>query len=148
MRMSLLSPTVMHRVPSFVVLWAALLAGLAGAAPAGAGTVGVHLASIHVPQREFNNTNPGLYYRSDDGWTVGTYRNSTRRTSAYAGYTWEWGRLALTAGGMTGYARQVQPMLVPSVTVFTLHGATARVAFVPRVEKRIGSHVFHLMVEF
>jgi len=29
-----------------------------------------------------------------------------------------------------------------------VQGVTARIAFIPRVEKRIGSHVIHLMLEF
>ncbi|HEX6707896.1 MAG TPA: hypothetical protein VF169_24340 [Albitalea sp.] len=110
--------------------------------------MGVHLASVHLPQRGFNNTNPGLYYRTDAGWTAGAYRNSLRRTSAYAGLTWDWGRLSLTGGAVSGYSEEVQPLLVPSLRLVTIQGVTARVAFIPRVEKRIESHVLHLTVEF
>ncbi|KNZ33325.1 MAG: hypothetical protein AD742_06980 [Methylibium sp. NZG] len=112
-----------------------------------ADTVGLHLASVHVPQRQFNNVNPGLYYRSDAGWTVGGYRNSLRRTSVYGGYTLEYGPLALTAGAVTGYQDAVQAMLVPSLRLFTHEGVSARLAYIPRVEKRISSNVWHLMVE-
>jgi hypothetical protein len=132
----------------FLLLPCLLAAGGLTATPARAGTLGLHLASAHLPQRHFNNTNPGLYYRSDEGWTAGAYRNSLRRTSAYAGYTWGWGRLAVTGGAVTGYADNVQPLLVPSVVLLSVQGVSARVAFIPRVEKRIGSHVLHLMVEF
>jgi hypothetical protein len=128
-------------------LIASLLAAGVFAPPAAAGTVGVHLGSIHFPQRDFNNSNPGLYYRSDGGWTVGAYRNSLRRTSAYAGHTWQWDRLALTAGGVTGYADRVQPLLVPSYAFLRTQAFSLRVAFIPRVEKRIESHVLHLMLE-
>lgn len=110
-------------------------------------TVGLHLASAHVPQRQFNNTNPGVYYRSDAGWTAGGYRNSLRRTSVYAGYTWEYRALALTAGAVTGYQDTLQPMLVPSLRLFTHGGFSARLAYIPRVEKRIESNVWHLMIE-
>jgi hypothetical protein len=112
-----------------------------------ADTVGLHLASVHVPQRHFNNTNPGLYYRNDAGWTAGGYRNSLRRTSAYAGYTWEYGVLGLTAGAVTGYQHTVQALVVPSLRLFTHDGFSARLAYIPRVEKRIESNVWHLMVE-
>jgi hypothetical protein len=132
------------------LLTAAALAAAALFAPqhAVAGTFGVHLGSVHFPQRDFNNANPGLYYRSDFGWTTGAYRNSLRRSSAYAGLTWQWDRLALTAGGVTGYADGVQPLLVPSFSFLRTERFSLRVAFIPRVEKRIESHVLHLMAEF
>ena len=38
--------------------------------------------------------------------------------------------------------------LVPSVVLLSVQGVSARLAFIPRVEKRIESHVLHLMVEF
>ena len=50
--------------------------------------------------------------------------------------------------GQPGYAEKVQPLLVPSMKVATLGGVSARVAFIPRVEKRIESHVLHLSLEF
>ena len=137
-------------MPRLPLLLSCLLAaaGLLATPSARAGTIGLHLASAHMPERHFNNTNPGLYYRSDEGWTAGAYRNSLRRTSDYAGYTWEWGRLAVTGGAVTGYAQSVQPLLVPSVVLLSVQGVSARLAFIPRVEKRIESHVLHLMVEF
>jgi hypothetical protein len=127
----------------------AFIALLAGATSSYAGTVGLHIASVHMPARSiYNNANPGVYYRSDAGWTAGVYHNSLSRPSVYAGYTLQYGRFGLTAGGATGYQQPVQPMLVPSVAVYTYQGVTARIAYVPRVEKRIESHVLHLMVEF
>jgi hypothetical protein len=135
-------------VPFHLRLFVALAVVLALSAPAsGADTFGLHLASVHTPARHFNNTNPGVYYRSDDGWTVGGYHNSLRNPSVYAGYSWQYGAFALTAGGVTGYQDAVQPMLVPSLRVFTHEGFSARLAFIPRVEKRIASNVWHLMVE-
>jgi hypothetical protein len=133
--------------PSFFASCAAA-ACIAAAPPAVAGTWGLHLVSHHFPARDFNNINPGVYWRGDAGWTLGAYRNSLERTSAYAGYSWKWRTLALTAGGVTGYADDVQPLLVPSLALFSVRGVTARVAFIPRVEKRIESHVLHLMVEY
>jgi hypothetical protein len=127
----------------------AFIALLAGATSTFAGTVGLHLASIHIPYRSaYNNVNPGIYYRGDAGWTAGVYHNSLSKTSVYAGYTLQYGRFGLTAGGATGYQQAIQPLLVPSVALFTYQGVTARVAYVPRVEKRIDSHVLHFMAEF
>lgn len=50
--------------------------------------------------------------RSDDGITVGTYYNTLRRTSVYAGYTYQYGPLGLMGGLVTGY----QPKLIDGVT--------------------------------
>ena len=126
---------------------AALL--LSAMAPvAGAATIGVHLGSLHIPAKDYNNTNPGLYVRLDSGWTGGLYRNSLAKNSVYAGYTWTHGAFSVTAGGVTGYFETLQPLLVPSIALFTHRGITPRIAFIPRVEKKIGAHVLHLMVEF
>lgn len=131
----------------------AALATLAAAAflmapGARADTIGLHIGSHHMPAKTYNNSNPGLYYRTDDNWTAGIYRNSLRRTSVYAGYTWKFGALDVTTAAVTGYFHKVQPLLVPSVSLFTYQGITPRIAYIPRVEKKIGSHVLHLMVEF
>lgn len=138
----------MFRPVSFASRCLAALAISACASVAAAGTLGAHIASVHIPQGDFNNFNPGIYYRSDAGWTAGIYRNSLSRGSVYGGYTWEHGRFGLTAGAVNGYGKGVMALLVPSVKVFTHQGVTARVAYIPRVEKRIGSHVLHLMLEY
>ena len=113
-----------------------------------ASTIGLHLASHHIPAKNYNNSNPGIYYRTSEGWTVGDYRNSLRRNSFYAGYTWKFGALDVTTAAVTGYFHKVQPLLVPSLSLFTYQGITPRVAYIPRVEKRIGAHVLHLMIEY
>ncbi|MBX3626398.1 MAG: hypothetical protein KF892_15375 [Rhizobacter sp.] len=111
-------------------------------------TFGLHLVSYHEPDKTYNNTNPGLYYRHPDGWTAGFYRNSVRRDSIYVGYTWKYGIFDITTAGVSGYFHKVQPLLVPSVSLGTWYGVTPRIAYIPRVEKKIGSHVLHLMLEF
>jgi hypothetical protein len=113
-----------------------------------AGTVGLHIGSHHMPAKTYNNSNPGLYYRTDESWTAGAYRNSLRKNSVYAGYTWKFGALDVTTAGVTGYFHAVQPLLVPSLSLFTYRGITPRIAYIPRVEKKIGAHVLHLMVEY
>lgn len=113
-----------------------------------AGTVGLHLGSVHLPKKDFNNVNPGIYYQWDSGVTVGTFYNSERRQSVYAGWTWEWGRLNLTAGLITGYRRaSILPLAAPSVKLGTVGQVTWRLIFLPRVE-RSGAHVLHLTAEF
>lgn len=125
-----------------------LAAPLLAAPCALAQTFGVHLVSHHAPAKIYNNTNPGVYYRTAEGWTAGIYSNSLSRTSVYAGYTWKFGVFDVTTAAVTGYFHTVQPLLVPSISLFTWHGVTPRIAYIPRVEKKIGSHVVHLMLEF
>ncbi|MBC7993646.1 MAG: hypothetical protein H7Z15_10430 [Rhizobacter sp.] len=124
------------------------LAVMAMAPSTQAGTIGFHVASHHAPAKNYNNANPGIYYRNDEGWTAGAYRNSLRKYSVYAGYTWKFGVLDVTTAGVTGYFNTVQPLLVPSISLFTYHGITPRIAYIPRVEKKIGAHVLHLMIEY
>jgi hypothetical protein len=141
-------PAALSAILRFVVPCAAALTLLSAAPSADAGTVGLHLISAHLPKRNFDNFNPGLYYRSDGGWITGVYNNSLSRASVYGGYSLQYRALALTVGAVTGYEHAVQVLVVPSVALFTVQGVTTRIAFIPRVEKRIASHVLHLMAEF
>jgi len=138
----------MFRFARFLVCLPFAMSMAAWSPHAAAGTIGLHLGSQHFPAKKYNNRNPGLYYRTDEGWTVGAYRNSLRRDSVYAGYTWKYGQLDVTTAAVTGYFHKVQPLLVPSVSLFTYHRITPRIAYIPRVEKKIGSHVVHLMAEY
>lgn len=46
-------------------------------------TVGLHLVSHHFPQRDYqNNTNPGIYVRTESGLTAGIYRNTLEHPQA------------------------------------------------------------------
>lgn len=108
-----------------------------------AGTLGLHIGSQHFPAQDYNNFNPGAYYIHDNGATVGTYYNSERRQSVYAGWTWDSGPWRLQVGAITGYERRaVLPMIVPSVAL----GHGFRLTVLPKVERN-GSSVVHLMWE-
>ena len=121
----------------------ALILALALAGVANAGTLGLHIGSQHFPAQQYNNFNPGAYYIHDNGATVGTYYNSERRQSVYAGWTWDSGPWRLQVGAITGYERSaVLPMVVPSVAL----GHGFRLVVLPKVE-RDGSAVIHLMWE-
>jgi len=114
---------------------------------------GVHVGSQHFGKNAdaFNNFNPGVYVYHN-GWTAGTYYNSERRQSAYAGYTFEWhlgGRwtAAATVGAITGYSTApVLPMVVPSLSGRITEDVSLRVAFVPAVSKH-GASALHLSIE-
>ena len=120
----------------------ALILALALAGVANAGTLGLHIGSQHYPARDFNNANPGVYYIHSSGATIGTYYNSERRQSVYAGWTWDYGPWRLQAGAITGYRRTVMPMIAPSVAL----GYGFRLTMLPKVERR-GSSVVHLTWE-
>lgn len=126
-------------------------------------TVGLHVASAHSEghyylngKREaINDVNPGVYYRHDNGATVGVYYNSYRRTSAYVGWTFN----VLSAGGfdveltpvvLTGYDvfpgdNRLRFGVLPSVASPKFYGYRARVLGVPSVGNKSG--FIHLMVE-
>ena len=105
--------------------------------------LGLHIGSQHFPAQDYNNFNPGAYYIHDNGATVGTYYNSERRQSVYAGWTWDSGPWRLQVGAITGYERRaVLPMVVPSVAL----GHGFRLTVLPKVERN-GSSVVHLMWE-
>lgn len=120
--------------------------------------VGLHVASVHLPEREgMNDVNPGAYVILENGATLGAYRNTLRQPSVYAGVTWSRGPFSLTAGVMRmskpprddlgrPYLRPGAtwgPLLVPSWR--PVEGL--RVTFAPKVRGACGSDVLHLSVE-
>ena len=87
-----------------------------------------------------------------NGVTVGLFRNSERRLSAYAGYTWSWhvaGPISaeLTLGGMGGYRRAtIVPMIMPSISYAITPKAALRLSGVPPTGKMAG--VVHAGFDF
>lgn len=92
---------------------------------ANSATFGIHGGTYHF-NRSYNyqEVNPGVYFQSDNGIIVGTYRNSYDRTTVYAGFTIETDdrRFALTGMVGTGYKGMcprfcgvLTPALTPSV---------------------------------
>ncbi len=69
--------------------------------------LGLHLLTAHAAQG-YEAITPGAYARHESGFTVGAYRNSIGRPSAYAGWTFETEdrRFALTVGAVTGYEKR------------------------------------------
>ncbi len=114
-------------------------------------TVGIHIGSQHVDADEkFNNFNPGVYI-NHDGWTAGTYYNSIKKQSFYAGYTFEYPigpvRAGLTIGAISGYnVNPVAPLVAPSVRMSVAKDIGVRLFYLPKV-KFTGAHVFHLTME-
>jgi hypothetical protein len=108
--------------------------------------VGVHVGSKHWPARDYRNFNPGIYARATNGLTVGLYRNSESRNSAYIGMTLQTPRAylgmrpAVTIGAVSGYRRPY--LLAPSV----LFGDHVRIVVLPKIEKD-GAAIVSLMLE-
>lgn len=133
---------------------------------AAAQVFGLHLGSIHDPDpgNKANNTNPGLYVRLDNGFTVGAYKNSLHQDTGYVGWTTpEFWRVSVTLGVASGYRSDgLIPLAVPTLRLLTFYagadglsltddpekeGATSvRFAWIPRIEEK-GTNVYHLMVE-
>jgi hypothetical protein len=109
------------------------------------------LAAGNVPIEcnggHYNDTNPGAYARTADGWQAGAYRNSRCRTTVYAGRAWETrcGPLHCGVGafGATGYpAGRIIPIVAPSVRY-----GIACLSFTPRIGNK-ASAIVHLSFEY
>lgn len=122
-----------------LILVAALLLG--ANTGAFAGTLGFHLGSYHWPQSNFNNLNLGAYYRTDEGWMVGAYRNSWYKPSVYVARVVRVGPIDVALGGTTGYATTIAPLVVPSYRFEN----GLRVAFVPKYN--LNNAAVHFMWE-
>jgi hypothetical protein len=122
---------------------ALLLATSAAQADVLPSTVGVHIASVHSNHaQDWNNRNPGAYARwgalGAGGAVVGTYYNSERRQSVYAGYVLETadGMFAVAGGAITGYSSgKVVPFVAASMRIDTsavLQGSAIRLHLLPK----------------
>lgn len=110
-------------------------------------TYGLHLATGHS-RGGYESQTPGVYLRWNSGLTLGAYRNSDGRDSAYAAWTFSdrHDRLALTVGAVSGYGHGVKPLLAPSVRLPLTEHVSARLTVLPRYEK--GSAAVHLSIEW
>jgi hypothetical protein len=116
-------------------------------------TVGLHLVSKHSNNNaDWENTNPGLYAVWSNGATVGTYHNSMRRQSVYAGWSGNWPitqrvSAGITLGAITGYSRPVLPLIVPSLRVGITDHAALRLSFIVNPLKN-SAHAVHVSAEW
>lgn len=133
-----LSRRWLGKVGLTIAALAACFAASCTMAPAHAETrIGLHLGSYHA-SGDYNNFNPGVYVYHN-GWTAGTYYNSERHQSVYAGYTFEHPLVGpfsggLTVGAITGYQRAaILPLVVPSVSLRVSPSVSARLSVIPPV---------------
>jgi hypothetical protein len=155
----------------------ALAAGIAHAQVPAPSVIGLHLHSVHATHGGstspddlgWNNRNVGAYARWDNGFTVGAFRNSLHRKSAYIGWTLTDGddRFAITLGAVSGYdkvvadgtgdhqavrcdaehgcrmvslKRTILPLIVPSVRLPITNQLSARVALLAPARKPAAVH--------
>jgi len=78
----------------------------------------MHLNSWHSKHNDsFNTSNPGVFVQYQ-GYAVGTYYNSMRKQSLYAGKIWDLDddcRYEIQAGIVSGYTTKVLPYVAASV---------------------------------
>ena len=114
-------------------------------------TLGIHLVSWH-DKPGFNNTNPGLYLKTQEGYLVGTVKNSENAQSYYAGKVFDYPLTrkvsgSLTVGVISGYkASPLLPLVTPSVSIRVNPSDSLRVSYLPKVNKA-GSHALHMSFE-
>jgi hypothetical protein len=136
------------------VILAALLCTAAQAEGLKPVAVGLHIGSHHFEAREsgtWNDANPGVYARWSNGLVVGTLRNSERRQSVYVGKVFEtprWHGLGadVTVGGITGYARDVSPLVALSGSL-KVGKTTARLSYLPKAHPKSSAAV-HFSTEW
>jgi hypothetical protein len=100
---------------------------------------------------DLNGHNPGIGIRGPDGWVVGTYYNSYRRHSVYAGREFQWRllgagnnglNLGVVAGGVSGYngglnaghQHGIHLMALPEAVVTTRY-VEAALMYIPKMTK-------------
>jgi hypothetical protein len=110
-------------------------------------TLGLHFATLHIPDREMNDFNPGVHAEAENGVSVGFYRNSIRKESLYIAETFSLDSIDLTVGGVTGYSKPVVPLLVPSVKFGLGDGWAGRVTMIAPIPK-LTPLAFHFSVEY
>lgn len=116
--------------------------------------IGLHLVSWHSHEG-YSGVNPGVYVKSECGFTLGAFRNSERRLSVYGAYTYDPPKLPVwaSAGIATGYGPQYgrprgwTPVFIVGLKTPQYEGYRLRVGYIPKLGEFNNTHVLHLMIE-
>lgn len=116
--------------------------------------IGLHLVSWH-DEPGYNNTNPGVYVKSECGLTAGVYKNSFSRVSVYGAYSYDPPKLPFwaSAGFATGYAKipgtnfRLSPIAIVGLKSPQYKGYLFRVGYIPKIGGVNNVNVVHLMIE-
>ena len=93
---------------------------------------GWHVNTYHNDRSVgYREDNIGIYFRCENGFTAGSYKNSDWKHSDYVGYTQSVGVIDITVGLVSGYKIEPTPVVIPSVKIGVL-----RVAYLPQAPNR------------
>lgn len=120
----------------------------------------VHVGSKHTVSTytinntievKINNTNPGIGYRNDDGYSIGTYFNSYNFRTFYATKDFMYNDYAgVVVGAVTGYKPAtgllITPMIAGIVKIPLTKEITANILLMPKVGNLAG--VAHLAISY
>lgn len=100
-----------------------------------ADTIGMNLVSEHSPNphRQFQDVNPGLYYKHASGFGFGVYWNSYDKLAGHVDYTTpEWHYLSITGTLASGYPQlPILPIIMPSVRIPIYREYSLRLGYIP-----------------
>lgn len=113
---------------------------------------------------DLNGHNPGVGIRGPDGWVIGTYYNSYRRHSVYAGREFQWRlfgtgdnglNFGVVTGGVSGYSgglnagnrHGIHLMALPEAVVTTRY-VEAAVLYIPKMTKTPTTVAIQLRVKW
>jgi hypothetical protein len=117
--------------------------------------IGLHVVSLHLPERHFQDITPGVYIRTDCNIEIGAFRNSVDNMAVYAAYAIDGketdgpllSHMWAAAGITTGYPRHnphLRPLFIAGLKA-DVGDMTFRLGYIPR--GLASSHTFHLMIE-
>jgi hypothetical protein len=132
----------MNQYSTFFVRAFAAIAFCSALNPASAQTtVGAHLVTGHTSPG-FNDSNPGMYFRLDNGFTAGSYFNSERRQSNYMGITVPVfdGAFDVSVLAMTGYRKDAALAVVPSKSFALGSGYSVRLTLLAPPKSTAAMH--------
>jgi hypothetical protein len=116
------------RVQDFLVVAGCLALAVSCSETRGASlSIDIHGASKHFSSEKYNEHNPGLGFTLDQGkwsYSLGYYKNSVYRDSAYVSAGWStevlpYARLGFIAGVVTGYKPYPVPLVLPRLSLST-----------------------------
>lgn len=121
-------------------------------------TLGIHTFSYHN-NGNYNDNTPGLYLERNQ-FVIGAYHNSIRKTSVYAGYTWDWAlptnpvfqAISFTGGLATGYKHKgynhdLSVLAATSLRHDLNNRQALRLTILPLHKRSPANYVLHLSYE-
>lgn len=107
---------------------------------------GLHMNTYHFDRNaNYKEDNLGQYFRCENGFTAGSYKNSDWKHSDYVGYSFGWKNFEVMLGAVAGYKIEPMPVIIPSVKLPYL---PLRVAYLPQApNNKNNTQGLHVMLE-